>query len=130
LYLRCPYQAKVIKMLEAVSKRMVCIGSLSGYAQRCCFLPHYLSFPTFASQDSHLALLRILRPRAIGIKVGEQLGIAKSELTVPQSLVFFYLVNNKCACLLIQVIMMCMRCCMLEGIAKIVKNPIAVIILD
>lgn len=118
-----------MKMLEMVSNKTVCKGLLSGYAQRCCFLPHYLSFPTFAAQDSHLALLGILRPRAIGIKIGEQLGIAKSELTVPQSLVFFYLANNKCACLLIQVTMMCMRYCMLEGIAKIVKNPIAVIIL-
>jgi hypothetical protein len=28
LYLRCPYQAKVMKMLEMVSKRMVCMGLL------------------------------------------------------------------------------------------------------
>ena len=58
------------------------------------------------------------------------MGIAECELAAPKSLVLFYLLNNKCARLLIQVIVMYMRYCLLEGIAKIVKNPIAVIILS
>lgn len=51
-----------MKMLEMVSRRMVCMGSLSGCARSKCFSAHYLSFPICASADLHIAFLQIFEP--------------------------------------------------------------------